>query len=77
MGAAIWPRRIVERISVQPAKRKVIDDENNRPCPCPLCHPDVPQEVIAEIRAAAASPQGSRMTGEEFRAWLDTFDPTA
>lgn len=47
-----------------------MDDEYD--CTCPLCRSDVPKEVIAAIRAAAASPQGARMTGEEFRAWLST-----
>lgn len=56
-----------------------MDDEYD--CTCPLCRPNVPEEVIAQIRAAAASPQGSRMTSEEFRAWLSAVgrdnDPAA
>ncbi|WP_162792243.1 hypothetical protein [Novosphingobium sp. P6W] len=45
-------------------------DHDASPCSCPLCVDDVPEEIVARIKASAAA-QGTTMTQEEFLAWLD------
>ena len=48
----------------------LIPDDDDGPCPCPLCRGDVPDEIVERIMESAAS-QGETMTREEFLRWLD------
>jgi hypothetical protein len=58
-----WGRRDVEDVALIP-------DDDDGPCPCPLCREDVPDEIVAMIMESAAQ-KGTTMTKEEFLDWLD------
>lgn len=48
--------------------------EDHDQCACPFCDGrEVPAEIIARIKEAAAGPMSRRMSAEEFKAWLETF----
>lgn len=48
--------------------------QDEEPCACALCSEDLPEEIVDQIMLSAAT-QGSAMTFEEFRAWLDGLAP--
>lgn len=48
--------------------------EDHDECACPFCDGgEVAPEIVEMIMEAAAGPM-TRMSLEEFRAWLDSFD---